>query len=171
MDAWLIYRGDGMFVTRSRLDRDRLNETLERGEACRCSIKRPRSLPHHRLFFAILNKAHENLSEKQRAWLPSPELLRKYCLCKIGHCDMRHWVADDPAAARDIVRGVKWADGEVFTHLDGCTVTAFRAKSMSFDKMGQDEFAEVFDRVTMVLSELLGVSIDSLLNEADREAA
>lgn len=94
---------------------------LENGEAVRVKIIRPRNVKHHRLFWALMAKVHENLPDDKRERYPTTEILTAWFKVKTGHCDTFH--IEDGAVERIV-------------HIP---------KSISFAKMDQVEFNRFFD--------------------------
>lgn len=92
---------------------------LGNGEVVKAAIKRPRNGKFHRLFWALMVKVHENLSDEQRARYPTPEILVAWFKIATGHCD---------AFA---------VEGRGMVYIP---------KSISFAKMDDLEFGKLFDR-------------------------
>ena len=85
----------------------------------RVKIARPRNVRFHRLFWALMTKVHENLSEEKLGRYPTPELLVAWFKVATGHCDS--FVLEG--------RGM-----------------VYIPKSISFAKMDEIEFGRFFNR-------------------------
>lgn len=110
------------------------------GQIVFVEVKRPRNVQHHRLFFALMNKVHENLDGN------------------------RYPTVDDLTAAIKIAAGhrtrIELPNGDV----------GFIPKSISFHKMGQDEFSAFYDKVCDLIAAhfLPGVEIEALRAEVEQ---
>jgi len=110
---------------------------LADGEIMRVEVKRPRSIQHHRLYWALLTVVHENIDGN------------------------RYPTVDDLHAAIKIAAGlrtrVELPDGTI----------GFIPGSIAFHRMDQDQFREFYDRVCDLISKhfLPGVSSDALKAE------
>lgn len=109
------------------------------GETLKAFIKRPRNVRMHNLYFALVGLVYDNLPEGRYQTFEQFHTALKVAL---GHCDT-----------------VICRDGSV----------AYIPKSISFAKMGQDEFAAFFDNViAMVIKHFLpGVSDAELRREVE----
>ena len=110
------------------------------GQVVFVEIKRPRNVQHHRLFWALMTKVHENIDGD------------------------RYPTVEDLAAAVKISVGlrtrIELPDGTV----------GFIPKSISFHKMGQDEFSAFYDKVCDLIAAhfLPGVEIEALRAEVEQ---
>lgn len=94
----------------------------------RIKASRSRSLPHHRLFFALLHKVYERSGAIDR--FPSFDAFRDIVTIGCGHFE---WM--------EAPTGDRWP----------------RAKSIAFHKMDQDGFNQFFDAAVVVISDKLGL--------------
>lgn len=103
-------------------------------------VKRARSLPHHRLYWALIGKVWENVDQEL---FPSPDNLSDTIKVMAGHRVQLHM-----------------PDGSV----------AFQAKSIAFHKMDQAEFSAFYERVCDVIAMhfLPGVTKDELRAEVQQ---
>lgn len=129
-----------------------------------------RSLASHRHYFASIAEAHANLPEELTERLPTPEHLRKYALIKAGYRDERTFVAASKAEAQRMAAFVRPIDDFALVIADGTNVSVFTAKSQSTRAMGRKVFQESKDAVLRVISELIGVTPETLQANAARAA-
>ena len=100
---------------------------VPQGAVLKVSWTRPRSLPHHRLFFALLQKVYKNSAAPELC--KSFDTFRDLVTIGAGHFEMVRLPERPPFPI---------------------------AKSISFNKMGQDEFNTFFD-AAMAAIERLGL--------------
>ena len=129
-----------------------------------------RSQASHRHYFASIAEAHGNLPEELAERLPTPEHLRKYALIKAGYRDERTHVAASKAEAQRTAAFIRPLDDFALVIADGTNVTVFTAKSQSTKAMGRKVFQESKDAVLRVISELIGVTPETLQANAARAA-
>ena len=139
------------------------------------SPMRQRSHPHHRLFFAVLQRALENWPESER-WQPTDvEDLRQYLLIKAGHFTKLDIRCDNPDAVsledqlRTVIATV--SDKPPLLHTYPWGVRIFHAKSISYAAADRAEFNRISKRVFEIISDKLGVPIEKLKREAELEPA
>ena len=89
---------------------------IPEGTVIKAKVSRPRSVPHHRLYFGLLKKVYENSPAKDR--YPTVEIFRDVVSIGAGHFD---WVM--------------LPSGKNFPI----------AKSVKFSKLDQQEFNTYFD--------------------------
>ena len=117
-------------------DYDELRK-IKTGDVVKARIIRPRNIKFHRKFFAMINAAWDCLTEKQRENLRSKESFREQLLITSGFSEPLYDM-----------------NGRRFLE---------RAKSISFSKMDEPAFNEVYNRVLDTILTLLvgnGVSED-----------
>lgn len=98
---------------------------LRVGETYRATINVPRNLAFHRKYFALINCAWEHLTEEQQKPFVNTEQFRKYLEVAAGHFDL--WHSPDYGIDLRI------------------------PKSISFGKMDEAEFGELYERIKDVL--------------------
>jgi hypothetical protein len=98
---------------------------LKLGEVYTAEIKLMRNLDFHRKYFKLISLAWEYLNEKQQAFIKTKENFRKYLEVSAGHCE--------PFYSKTLN---DWVDAP---------------KSISFEKMDNAEFSDLYDRVKDVL--------------------
>lgn len=138
MKIELMKRNDGVLIPASSFDQDKLN-TMGVGEVWEFVYKKPRSLAHHRKFFALVDLVHQNLPENLDSRYPSTEHLRAEITMKAGY--FTSWVT---------------MKGE----------TMYLPKSISFEAMDQGEFSEFYERCLDVVAKYyLPIGRDMLESE------
>lgn len=115
---------------------------LTPGAPCMVEVTQPRNLRQHRLFFALLRKVHDNLPVEMAARYPTVETLRQAVQFACGLFD--ECVAID---------GTRY----------------YKARSIAFDKMGQEEFGELFRQAVDVIVTYVIEDLDAqaLLDEVE----
>lgn len=145
-------------------------------DACRQPIKRARSEPDHRRFFALVGAAFANWPEQHEFQPSSSEHLRAWLICKAGHYDVTTIPieGDNPAVARLAMlaaeAAVKAAGAYAFIRPHGSGLAVFAARSIAWDKLSQKDFAPIRQAVEDVIEAEVGVPCDRLLREHERAA-
>lgn len=98
---------------------------LKIGEVYKANIKVPRNLAFHRKYFALINCAWEYLTEAQQEPFANIEQFRKHLEVAAGHYD-------------------QW-------HSPEYNIQVRIPKSIAFDKMSGDEFADLYKGVKDVI--------------------
>ena len=117
------------------------------GQPMRWTVHPKRNVRQHRLYWALVNLAHDNLPEDIAANWPTPELLSD---------------------------GIKMACGLVEPRLNPKTGDTFlKLKSIAFDEMDQLEFQTFFEMALEVIATKLipGVDLEAIRGEAMDAAA
>ena len=113
---------------------------LEAAKAIRELVgKKPRSTPQHRRFFALIKAAWKHWPSSHEVQAGSPEGLRDYLQIKAGF-----------GIPHKIVRG-------------DTTYIWFEHKSIAYEKMNQEEFGKLADKVESIIEDVIGVPADKLL--------
>jgi hypothetical protein len=115
-------------------DREKFN-TISVGDVIQCKALNQRNVAFHRKFFALIAVAYENMPEHFDGRFPNPDTLREELIKRAGYYVM-------------------------YTDFRGNK--QYKAKSISFDSMGQKKFEEVY-------SDVLDVVIKWLIPDLDRE--
>lgn len=157
----LLYEGDGLFRC---LHPKRVK--LEVGAVHGWQIAENRSSESHRHFFACVNEAWKNLPEDMADDFPSPEHLRKWALIKAGFCSETRIVCANNSEAMTLATKAKSLDKYSVVAIDGKTVTIWTADSQRRDAMGRQAFQEAKERALHIISNLLGVDLTILRQEA-----
>lgn len=157
----LLYEGDGLFRC---LHPKRVK--LEVGAVHGWQIAENRSSESHRHFFAVVNEAWRNLPEDLADDFPSPEHLRKWALIKAGFCSETRIVCANNSEAMTLATKAKSLDKYSVVAIDGKTVTIWTADSQRRDAMGRQAFQEAKERALHIISNLLGVDLTILRQEA-----
>ncbi len=113
--------------------------SIKQGEIVEISLRRPRNVQHHRLFWALMTLVWENIDNTE---YPTVE---------------------------DLVTRVKIATGHRQRIEFGGGLVAFVPKSIAFHQMSQDEFNAFFERVCdwVVENVLPGVTKEDLRQEIE----
>jgi hypothetical protein len=157
----LLYEGNGLFRC---LHPKRVK--LDVGAVHGWQIAENRSSESHRHFFAVVNEAWRNLPEDLADDFPSPEHLRKWALIKAGFCSETRIVCANNSEAMTLATKAKSLDKYSVVAIDGKTVTIWTADSQRRDAMGRQAFQEAKERALHIISNLLGVDLTILRQEA-----
>lgn len=156
------YVGNGKAEAVGRFDRQQCNG-LTFGTILEAEEVKPRSMAHHRFWFALLNDAWENLPDEWQARFPEPEALRKHLLIKAGWCDAREFVADSPEAAATVAAALRWSEPYSAVVVRDNVVFAYVARSQKLTAQNRKEFVAVTERAQHVLAGILGCDIAELM--------
>lgn len=108
-------------------------ESLKHGEGLSVVVKKERNLQFHKKFFAMLNMAHDNLDMDM-----SFESFRKSLIISAGYFEPEQLI------------------------IEGELMEFRKPKSMSFAKMDDLEFQELYDRCVDALAKYFNVELDKL---------
>lgn len=128
----------------------------------RLEPREDRSAASHGHFFAALADAHANLPDDLAERWPTPEALRKYALIRTGYRDERSIIAASKAEARRVAAFIRPMDEFAVVSVHDAAVIVWTAKSQSMKAMGRKDFNDSKQKVLEFVSELIGVSLDTL---------
>lgn len=151
---------------RARAARQKLCATCPHGIGAR-------SLPQHRRLFGLIKAARLHWPEKHDFQPFTEEHLRKWLLCKAGHCSVRELsLADmDTGEAIALLEAAFHAAGAYsFVRGDTGRVRIFTAKSIAFDKLSHKAACTLFDEIGAVIENEIGIKADDLLKETEAAA-
>ena len=117
------------FVPADSDDSDKVRK-LGDGEIIECKVIDQRILGHHRKFFALIKLAHGNLPERFDGHFPTTDDLRYELIRRAGFY-------------------------RSFTDMKG--VVQYVPESIAFDKMSQERFEQLYDRVLDLVCQLRAV--------------
>ena len=139
---------------------------------CGCVLTKGRSLPDHRRFFALIERAFENWPEGHEFQPESREHLRAWLTCKAGYRESTPIHMPDMATdrMRDLFRlsieaAISAAGGAAFVVPYRDVVAVVRPKSIAWDKIDQREFSKLRDAVSDVIETETGIKVDHLMRE------
>lgn len=140
-----------------------------------------RSDEAHGLLFAAIKAAFKNWPEKHRFHPESPEHLRAWLLCEVGHVEFVdvNYVTYDvhPELAKDLViNTVKTARSllsdklglRMYQTLEGIRVVAPR--SIDYRTVGKREFNEIAAKIYDVIQAEIGVDAPALVKQDSKAA-
>lgn len=104
-------------------------------------VKRNRSSPHHRRYFAMIGLAFHNWPEGHKYQPLTPEGLREYLQTKAGWGRIHH------------------------IDVNGTEAIFIEPKSISYRDMPQAEFSLLSDAVQGIIEKTIGGDIDAMLRE------
>jgi hypothetical protein len=157
----MLYEGNGLFRC---LHPKRVK--LDVGAVHGWQMAEHRSKASHDHFFAIINEAWKNLPEDMGDDFPSPEHLRKWALIKAGYCSETRIACANNNEAMTLATKAKAMDKYSIVAIDGKSVTIWTADSQRRDAMGRQAFQEAKERALHIISNLLGVDLTILRQEA-----
>lgn len=150
---------------------------LPTGMILSVKVEQPRSPEHHRLFFAVIARAFESWPEAHEFEPGDAEHLRAWLLCKAGYrVSQTFSLGEVPEKQRElvvttiaaIVTQAMRGNGYAFVspHKDGIAV--HKPRSIAFEKLGQREFNALSEQVFGIVSQVLGVEVETLKKEAEK---
>ena len=142
----LIYDGQGRFACATRHDFELATAELEQGQTIRAKLTTPRSLEQHRWVFSLFQAAFDN----QRAGpkFPTSEHLRKWLLCRVGHCEVT--TMQPEAMTKATMRWLRNKFALCF-EWDGDHIYIKEAKSISFKACDADAMTKIANDVVDVI--------------------
>ena len=140
------------------------------GEKYRLVEEHERSVNSHNHFFSCLHEAWTQLPEEYAQRFPSVEALRKWSLVRAGFATERSIVADSPEQATQIGAFVRPSDPYAVITVKGNVVTVYTAMSQSRKAMSAKEFTASKQAVLEIVSQMVGVDVDTLASNAGRAA-
>lgn len=161
---------DGVMLPLKRFERACAQQFVP-GQAYCLVTHEERSSQSHMHYFSALREAFMNLPESEAERFPTVEHLRKYALIRAGFCDERSIVCASKAEAQRVAAFVKPMDEYAVVVVREATVKVFTAKSQSYRAMGKKDFQASKDAVLQVVSDMIGVSPDTIAREGARSAA
>ncbi len=170
MSAPLYYYWDGESMRPLPRFISLANKQFVVGEKYRIVEEQERSQVSHSHYFASLTEAWRNLPEHLTDRFPSAEHLRKYALVRAGYATERSIVASNPHDALNIGAFIRPSDPYAVITVKDCVVTVYTAMSQSKKAMGHKEFTESKRVVLEIVSQLVGVDVDTLAANAGRTA-
>jgi hypothetical protein len=108
------------------------------GEIVVCHTSDQRHLAHHRKFMALIKLCHENLPESLDGYFPTPD-------------DLRYELTRRAGFYRE------------YTDLKG--IKQYIPESIAFDKMGQERFQELYDRVLDLCCKVIGAEREDIMEQ------
>jgi hypothetical protein len=138
------------------------DQRLDQGSDCLVELDTVRSDPEHAHYFAVVQNSFDNLPEDMADDFLSSDHLRKWALVKAGYCTKTIAICKSRNEARRMAAALHDYDEFVVTIVEKRIVTAYRARSQSYDTMSKAMFQQSKRDVLDVLSRLLGVSVDEL---------
>lgn len=124
-----------------------------------------RSHKTHAHYFASVHNVWANLNEEQIERFPTEEALRKYALIRTGFADSQTLVCSSRAEALRFAAFMRPLDEFSVITVTGATVTRYTAKSQSMKAMGKEDFARSKTAVLDFLSDMIGVTTQSLIQQ------
>lgn len=113
-----------------------------------------------RRFFAIMRDAHANMPDHWRTLLPSPEHLRKFILCRTGHCDSTATTCGNKKMAANVAALARKLDAFAVVDVVGSIVTVATARSMRKRACPKAVFMPLSEKAYAYLNEMLGYDVE-----------
>ena len=137
---------------------------------------RQRSDASHRLFFAVIAEAFKQWPETAEFQPEDAEHLRAYLLVKAKHydsLDVRCKNSDAIGLRMQLDAVIRqFCDGKPpLMHAYPWGVRTFKPRSLAYAKCDRKTFNAVSERVYELIEAAIGVKVDDLRREAQREAA
>ncbi|GJM01929.1 MAG: hypothetical protein DHS20C08_04300 [Rhodomicrobium sp.] len=174
LEVWLKRVGQTLIPATQR-DSEALLKCPE-GSVLKFKTSGHRSLKHLNFFFAALAKALMNWPEAHEFQTKRVDRFRAWLLCKAGEEYREH--LKYVCSSEDTAIEMTSIFNDVLEHLavnsfavhSGNKVWVLRPVSIAFEKMKQDEFNKVSQRVSDVLKEEIGMALDDFKKEVGKAA-
>lgn len=127
---------------------------------------KPRSVPQHRRYYALVKAAHSHWPESHRFQPTSAEHLRKYLQAKAGY----HVIQTIDTAGMDATQAIvavaaalKAADQPSFQSVVGSKFHIVSSKSIDFDTLPHLAACALFDAVADTIKSETGLDADAIM--------
>lgn len=146
---------------------------------CRCEIEppsagRPRSVPQHRRYFAMVRAAHLHWPDSHDFRPHSETHLRKWLQCKAGYHKV---MTVDTAgmtpeqAVSMVAAAMREAGDHPFTKAVGTRLYVFTSQSIDFDTLPHRAACSLFDAVAEVILAETGLKPDQIMPQVQAPRA
>lgn len=130
---------------------------------------RPRSLPQHKRFFALIKQAYDNWPEAHERQFSGLDECRRWLTAKAGYYEVK---AEIPLSGikSELARiladaAIQAAGGAGFPAVHKGVLKIITAASISFHKMGPQEFGQLCDDVVATIERESGIKFEEVTNE------
>jgi hypothetical protein len=131
---------------------------------------RPRSLPQHRRFFALVKQAYDNWPMSHERQFSNLDECRRWLTAKAGYYEVKAEIplaGVKPELARILVdAAIQAAGGSGFPAVHKGVLKIIVASSVRFNRMGPQEFGALCDDVSATIEREAGISTEALLPRA-----
>lgn len=127
---------------------------------------KPRSVPQHRRYFALIKAAHSHWPETHRFKPMSEEHLRKWLQAKAGYANVRTVDTagmDTQSAIVAVAAQLAAADPMHFTSVKGARFHVIESKSINFDTLPHLAACALFDAVADTIRAETGLDPDKIM--------
>lgn len=127
---------------------------------------KPRSVPQHRRYFALIKAAHSHWPETHRFKPMSEEHLRKWVQAKAGYATVRTVDTagmDTQSAIVAVAAMLAAADPMHFTSVTGARFHVIESKSINFDTLPHLAACAAFDAVADTIKAETGLDPDKIM--------
>lgn len=129
-------------------------------------LRKPRSVPQHRRYFALIRAAMMHWPEAHRFRPASEEHLRKWLQARAGYRDVRMVDTAGMTAAQAvgaIAALIHRAGEHHFVHAKGDCFYVITSKSIAFDELPHQAACALFDHVAEVIEAETGIRCDDMI--------
>jgi hypothetical protein len=131
--------------------------------------KRPRSVPQHRRFFAIISAAFQHWPETHERQFSSPDELRRWLTVKAGYRELASEIVLE-GVEREIGLAIaeaafKASGGSAVAEIQGGSLLIFKPRSIAFAKMKHADFCGLSERVEKIIYQETGILAEDLIKE------
>ncbi len=144
---------------------------------------KPRSTPQHRRFFGMVKAAYSNWPVSHEFQPTDPEHLRKWLIAKAGWVDRvvieppPSILSEDERAQKlamlwmeQSITAVRRSEDHTWIRRHAGNIVVFIPRSISFNEMEHQEFGMLNDKVSAILTDVIGLDGDELL-QRNKEVA
>lgn len=138
------------------------------------SNSKPRSVPQHRRYFALIKAAHSHWPETHRFKPMSEEHLRKWVQAKAGYATVRTVDTagmDTQSAIVAVAAMLAAADPMHFTSVTGARFHVIESKSINFDTLPHLAACALFDAVAETIEAETGLRAEQIMPPIRKQTA
>lgn len=138
---------------------------------CGCDLEprkkgKPRSVQHHRRYFAVVRAAHSHWPESHRFQPASEEHLRKWLQAKSGHHEITTLDTADMTREQAVVAlagVIAKAAPYHFVSASGAKLHVIQSRSIDFDTLPHLAACALFDAVADVIEAETGLKVSQIM--------
>lgn len=135
---------------------------------------KPRSLPQLRRYFSMIRSAYHHWPETSDVQFSSEDECRKHLQMRAGWRDVGAripLVGVNPETAKMLVAAaIAGAKAHAWPVVHKGELVVWVPRSISFHSMGPQEFGSLSDAVAVVIKDMTGIDVETLMRETEQAA-
>lgn len=154
-----------------------LRKMAEHGKCPTCGAKakpKIRSIEQHRRYFGLIRAAFHHWPETSERQFSSEDELRAYVQIKAGYREVGAQIPlsglNKDRALLLVEAAIRGSGSYAIPIFYKDAIVVFKPKSVSFEKMGHQEFCGLNNAVATVIEQELGITADELLKQTEAAA-